>query len=61
MLPTVKAMSSLSTDLSNLVADTILHYNEVKKRAAVIKQWIKIAHQCLELNNYDALMAIICS
>ncbi len=44
-----------------LVADTILHYPEVKKRAAVIKQWIKIAHQCLELNNYDALMAIICS
>ncbi|KLU87108.1 hypothetical protein MAPG_06113 [Magnaporthiopsis poae ATCC 64411] len=59
--PNVKAMSGLSTDLSNLVADTILHYSEVKKRATVIKHWIKIAHQCLELNNYDALMAIICS
>jgi hypothetical protein len=59
--PNVKAMSSFSTELSNLVADTILHYNEVKKRASAIKQWIKIAHQCLELNNYDALMAIICS
>ena len=59
--PNVKAMSALSTDLSNLVADTILAYSEVKKRAAVIKQWIKVAHQCLELNNYDALMAIICS
>ncbi|KAL1882350.1 hypothetical protein VTK73DRAFT_1909 [Phialemonium thermophilum] len=59
--PNVKAMSSFSTDLSNLVADTILHYSEVKKRASVIKQWIKIAHQCLDLNNYDALMAIICS
>jgi hypothetical protein len=59
--PNVKAMSSFSTDLSNFVADTILQYNEVKKRAAVIKHWIKIAHQCLELNNYDALMAIICS
>lgn len=59
--PNVKAMTALSTELSNLVADTILHYNEAKKRAAVIKQWIKIAHQCLELKNYDALMAIICS
>ncbi|KAJ9149224.1 Cell division control protein 25 [Pleurostoma richardsiae] len=59
--PNVKAMTALSTDLSNLVAETILHYNEVKKRASVIKQWIKIAHQCLELHNYDALMAIICS
>lgn len=59
--PNVKAMSSFSTDLSNLVAETILHYPEIKKRAAVIKQWIKIAHQCLELHNYDGLMAIICS
>lgn len=59
--PNVKAMTALSTDLSNLVAETILHYSEVKKRAAVIKQWIKIAHQCYELHNYDGLMAIICS
>jgi hypothetical protein len=59
--PNVKAMSSFSTELSNLVADTILQYSEVKKRASVIKQWIKIANQCLELHNYDALMAIICS
>ncbi|RYP63282.1 hypothetical protein DL771_009353 [Monosporascus sp. 5C6A] len=59
--PNVKAMSAFSTDLSNLVADTILHFPEAKKRAATIKQWIKIAHQCLELNNYDGLMAIICS
>jgi hypothetical protein len=59
--PNVKAMSGLSTDLSNLVAETILQHSEVKKRAAIIKQWIKVAHQCLELHNYDGLMAIICS
>jgi hypothetical protein len=57
----VRAMSTLSTDLSNLVADTILHYDDAKKRAIIIKHWIKIAHKCLELNNYDSLMAIICS
>lgn len=57
----VRAMSTLSTDLSNLVADTILQYEDVKKRAVIIKHWIKIAHKCLELNNYDSLMAIICS
>ena len=56
----LKAMSALSTDLGNLVADTILQL-ELKKRAVVIKQWVKIACCCLELNNYDALMAIICS
>jgi hypothetical protein len=57
----VRAMSTLSTNLSNLVADTILQYDDAKKRAVIIKHWIKIAHRCLELNNYDSLMAIICS
>jgi hypothetical protein len=57
----VRAMSTLSNDLANLVADTILQLEEPKKRAVVIKQWIKISMKCLELNNYDSLMAIICS
>ncbi|KAK3343588.1 ras guanine nucleotide exchange factor domain-containing protein [Lasiosphaeria hispida] len=59
--PNVKAMSAFTTGLSNLVADTILHFEEVKKRSLVIKHWIKIAHQCLALHNYDALMAITCA
>ncbi|KAF2690866.1 ras guanine-nucleotide exchange protein-like protein [Lentithecium fluviatile CBS 122367] len=57
----VRAMSTLSNDLANLVADTILHSEDPKKRAIIIKQWVKIAVKCLELNNYDSLMAIICS
>ena len=57
----VRAMSTLSTDLANLVADTILSVEDVKKRAVVIKQWVKVGMKCLELKNYDSLMAIICS
>jgi hypothetical protein len=57
----VRAMSTLSTDLANLVADSILQLEEPKKRAVVIKHWVKIANKCLQLNNYDSLMAIICS
>jgi hypothetical protein len=57
----VRAMSTLATDLSMLVADTILFYDDAKKRAITIKHWIKVAQKCLELNNYDTLMAIICS
>ncbi|KAI9801410.1 MAG: hypothetical protein M1825_003389 [Sarcosagium campestre] len=57
----VRAMSTLSTDLATLVADTILQFEDTKKRATIIKQWVKIANHCLELNNYDSLMAIICS
>lgn len=57
----VRAMSTLSTDLSNLVADSILQLEDAKKRALIIKQWVKIAKRCFELNNYDSLIAIICS
>ncbi len=61
MAVNVRAMSTLSTDLANLVADSILQLEDPKKRAAVIKQWVKIANKCLELANYDSLIAIICS
>ena len=57
----VRAMITLSNDITNLVADTILHFNEHHKRAKIIKQWVKIACKSLELNNYDSLMAIVCS
>ena len=59
--PNVKAMSAFTTGLTNLVVDSILQYDEVKKRAVVIKQWIKIASQCSSLSNFDALMAITCA
>ncbi|KIV95092.1 hypothetical protein PV10_02784 [Exophiala mesophila] len=57
----VRAMSTLSTDISNLVSDSILQLEEPKKRAAIIKQWVKIANKCLDLHNFDTLMAITCS
>jgi RasGEF domain/RasGEF N-terminal motif len=57
----VRAMSTLSTDLANLVADSILQLEEPKKRAVLIKQWVKIANKCVELKNYDSLMAVICA
>ncbi|CAF9908625.1 MAG: hypothetical protein GOMPHAMPRED_006219 [Gomphillus americanus] len=57
----VRAMSTLSTDLTNLVADDVLQHDDHAKRAKVIKHWIKVASKCLELNNYDSLMAIVCS
>jgi hypothetical protein len=57
----VRAMTALANDLANLVADSILILEEPKKRASVIKHWVKIGMYCLELNNYDSLMAIVCS
>ncbi|KAK4690558.1 son of sevenless, partial [Lecanoromycetidae sp. Uapishka_2] len=61
MAVNVRAMSRLSTDLTNLVADCILQLECPKKRAVIIKQWVKIANRLLDLANYDSLMAIICA
>ncbi|KAK3055377.1 Ras guanine nucleotide exchange factor bud5 [Extremus antarcticus] len=57
----VRRLCILNTDLSHVVGDTILAPDGAKKRAAVIKHWSKVATQCLELNNYESLMAITCS
>ena len=57
----VRAMSRLSTDLANLVADSILQVEDPKKRATIIKQWVKIANKFFELANYHSLMAVVCS
>ncbi|KAI4719277.1 ras GEF [Aureobasidium sp. EXF-10727] len=57
----VLAMSKFSTSLTNLVVDTILGADQIKRRVAVLKHWIKIAKQCLDIDNYSALMAIACS
>ncbi|MCJ1417594.1 hypothetical protein MMC32_003938 [Xylographa parallela] len=61
MAVNIRAMSTLSTDLANLVAECVLQFEDNHKRAKLIKQWVKIASRCLDLNNYDSLMAIVCS
>ncbi|EME84282.1 uncharacterized protein MYCFIDRAFT_114242, partial [Pseudocercospora fijiensis CIRAD86] len=57
----VRKMCMLNTDLAHLVADTILAPDSAKSRAAMIKQWVKVAVACLDLNNYDSVMSIMCS
>lgn len=57
----VRTICSLNTDLAHVVGDTILGPEDAKRRAQMIKHWAKIAVCCLELNNYESLMAIMCS
>ena len=57
----VRAMSAISTDLANLVAASVLRPEDHKTRAKIIKQWVKVSARCLELDNYDSLMAIVCA
>lgn len=57
----VRSMCTINTDLAHVVGDTVLTPEDAKKRALVIKQWSKVGMHCLALNNYDSLMAIMCS
>ena len=54
----VRAVTALSTKLTNLVQDTIL-VPDHKKRATVLKQWVKIGEKFLDIGNYEALMAVL--
>ncbi|EWC45892.1 hypothetical protein DRE_04899 [Drechslerella stenobrocha 248] len=57
----VSAMTHLSTDMAHWVAFTILNDADPKRRAAVIKHWIKVADKLFEMANYNTLMAVMCS
>ncbi|KAK9459162.1 ras guanine nucleotide exchange factor domain-containing protein [Lipomyces oligophaga] len=58
----VKAMSGLSTDLANLIGESIVGgETPLKYRMNVIKFWIRVAEKCLSLRNYNCLMEISCT
>ncbi|KAI9793535.1 MAG: hypothetical protein M1816_007968 [Peltula sp. TS41687] len=55
----VKAMIRSTTNLTLWVSQSILAGEEVKRRSVILKHWVKVANFCLELRNYDSLMAIM--
>lgn len=57
----VRAMSTLSTRLTGWIAETILNEQDARKRAGLVKYFIKLSDRCLHLDNYNTLMAILCA
>lgn len=58
----VKALSTLSSVMTAWVADSIMDEQaDVKKRAAIIKHWIKVCQKCISLNNYSSVYNIFCA
>lgn len=58
----VKALSALSSVMTAWVADSIMDENtDVKRRASIIKYWIKVCSKCLSLNNYSSMYNIFCA
>ena len=54
----VRAMTTLSNDLISWITETILLPPDPKKRAKMLKHWIKIGVHCLELNNLFVALQI---
>ncbi|KAF9003733.1 ras GEF [Hymenopellis radicata] len=49
----VRAVSSLSTVITGWVMESILNEPDIKKRAGLIKFFIKVADRCTSLHNYS--------
>ncbi|KAH8930025.1 ras GEF [Atractiella rhizophila] len=57
--PHVKAMSALSTRITGWIAEIILDEQDAKKRTNLLKYFIKLGDRCLQLNNFNTLMAVV--
>src|SRR5579859_7499300 len=58
----VKALSTLSSVMTAWVADSIMDETaDVKRRAQIIKHWIKVCQKCMSLNNYSSMYNIFCA
>ncbi|KAG8898241.1 hypothetical protein FRB99_007580, partial [Tulasnella sp. 403] len=55
----VKAISTLSTAITGWVSESILNEQDQKKRAALLKYFIKLADHCVKLNNYSTMRAVL--
>ncbi|KAJ3155701.1 hypothetical protein HDU86_004170 [Geranomyces michiganensis] len=55
----VKAMITMSNQITGWVAASVLNERDVKKRAQIIKQFIYIADRCRSINNFNTLMSIL--
>jgi son of sevenless-like protein len=54
----VRAMSSFSTKISTWVVKNILSESDPRKRATILKFYIKLMQKCMMLCNFSAVMAI---
>jgi son of sevenless len=54
----VRAMSAMSTKITGWIICTILQESDSKRRAFILKYFIKVGDRCLTLNNFHTLMAI---
>ncbi|KAJ3318431.1 hypothetical protein HDV06_000507 [Boothiomyces sp. JEL0866] len=54
----VRAMTAMATKITGWVICTILQEADLKRRAFILKFFIKVAERCLIMNNFNTLLAI---
>lgn len=60
LAPHIVEMTNLSNQLSTFVSESILEPDvTLKVRLKVLKQWIRIAEQALELGNFNCVLSIV--
>ncbi len=56
--PNIVKLTENFTALSRYAIESILSETDVSKRAALFGKWLKIAHECIELQNFNGAFAI---
>ncbi|KAJ3214806.1 hypothetical protein HDU67_001192 [Dinochytrium kinnereticum] len=59
LAPNVRMLTEISNRITNWVVGSILADSDVRRRAAILKHFIKTADCCLLLNNYELLMSFL--
>ncbi|OXC67953.1 hypothetical protein AYX13_03406 [Cryptococcus neoformans] len=58
-VPELKALSTHSNQVTGWVADSILNEGDAKRRAGLLKFFIKLADKCLLINNFFTMFAVL--
>ncbi|KIR78781.1 guanyl nucleotide exchange factor Sql2 [Cryptococcus gattii EJB2] len=58
-VPELKGLSTHSNQVTGWVADSILNEGDAKRRAALLKFFIKLADKCLLINNFFTMFAVL--
>lgn len=53
-----RAMSTLTTQITNWIGECILRETELKRRVSILKYFVRLGSASLELQNYNLLMAV---
>ncbi|KAJ3005153.1 hypothetical protein HKX48_000842 [Thoreauomyces humboldtii] len=55
----VRAMTRLANEITGWVASCILAETDIKRRTSLLKHFIKLGDRCLQLHNFNTLMAVL--